>query len=133
MTFQYEDDAYRSQIYARMQEKDTAELLEIWQENNRTEWTEEAFDAIRAILSERLGQVPEQGKPEDESDEMLDEEEVRGSGVENSEDRRLYRLVVWANTISWASLFAAIGFTFFHLINTYFLCIHLHSGQIFGL
>ena len=47
-------------IHARMQEKDTQELVAIWSENDRVEWSSEAFDAVRSILLERLGTLPSQ-------------------------------------------------------------------------
>ena len=47
-------------IYQNMKLKETDELLEIWFENDRTEWSEDAFEAIHSILFERLGDVPPQ-------------------------------------------------------------------------
>ena len=43
-----------------MKLKETEELLEIWSDNDRLEWSDEAFEAIRVILLERLGEVPPQ-------------------------------------------------------------------------
>lgn len=43
-----------------MELKETKELLEIWSNNDRLEWSDEAFEAIHAILLERLGEVPSQ-------------------------------------------------------------------------
>ena len=51
------------QIYDRMSLKETDELLEIWQKNDRFEWSDEAFDAINEILKERDVKIPEQGEP----------------------------------------------------------------------
>lgn len=45
-----------------MRLKDTQELLEIWSKNDRSEWSGEAFEAIRVLLSERLESVPVQGE-----------------------------------------------------------------------
>jgi hypothetical protein len=42
-----------------MRLKETEELPEVWLENNREKWTDEAFEAVRAILQERLDEVPE--------------------------------------------------------------------------
>ncbi len=74
-------DDLRDQIYNNMNMRDTDELLDIWQTNNRYEWTDTAFDVIRQILQQRIGQLPEQDEPvygedtedateEDEADEM---------------------------------------------------------------
>jgi hypothetical protein len=43
--------------------KDSDELLDIWQENDRVEWSDTAFDVIKEILIERLGEVPPQNEP----------------------------------------------------------------------
>jgi len=48
------------QVYARLNERETDELLKIWEENDRNMWTETAFQAIYKILQERLGSVPTQ-------------------------------------------------------------------------
>lgn len=43
-----------------MQLKDSDELLKIWIQNDRLEWSDEAFLIVHDILLERLGSVPEQ-------------------------------------------------------------------------
>jgi hypothetical protein len=48
-------------IYQNMRLKETDELLEIWSENDRLEWSDDVFTAIYSILLERLGNVPPQG------------------------------------------------------------------------
>ena len=53
----------RDQIYRNLNTRESDELLEIWQENNRAEGSDTAFDAIREILTERLGNVPSQNEP----------------------------------------------------------------------
>ncbi len=53
----------QEQIIDRMQEKETEELIAIWQENDRNVFTDEAFQAIEAILIERLGKLPERKTP----------------------------------------------------------------------
>lgn len=65
----------RQQIHDRMNLKETDELLEIWQANDRFEWSDEAFDVIKEILQERVADIPEQGEPvyehiEEESDKL---------------------------------------------------------------
>jgi hypothetical protein len=47
-----------AQIRVRLQSRDTGELLEIWQDHDENRWTPEAFEAIRQILRERLGEEP---------------------------------------------------------------------------
>ena len=53
----------RKQIYDRLNQKETDELVEIWKKNDQVEWTEDAFNIIREILLERLGEIPSQGDP----------------------------------------------------------------------
>ena len=64
-------DPLHDQIHDRLQEKDTGELLEIWKNNNRDEWSDTAFSIIHDILLERLGsEPPPQGAPfEEEAEE----------------------------------------------------------------
>jgi hypothetical protein len=59
MADQKERNHYEQQIYNQMRLKETEELPEVWLENNREKWTDEAFEAVRAILQERLDEVPE--------------------------------------------------------------------------
>ncbi len=68
------ESGLRPAIESKMREKDTEELLEIWQTNDRREWTAETFDIIHQILIERLGSVPEQEEEVDdeESNILLD-------------------------------------------------------------
>lgn len=47
-------------IKKKLSKKDTEDLLRMWTENNREKWRDEAFDAVRQILSERGMEPPEQ-------------------------------------------------------------------------
>ena len=64
---------FRSQIYENMNLKDTDELLDIWQANDHSEWSDAAFDVAKEILVKRLGELPPQDDPslkdEDENDD----------------------------------------------------------------
>lgn len=51
----------RKQIYGTLNLKDTDELLDIWEANNKEEWSESAFDVIKDILTGRSVEIPEQG------------------------------------------------------------------------
>ena len=81
----------RKQIYKNMNVKDTDELLDLWQTNNRVEWSDEAFEAIKDILKERDMEIPEQDDPiyenieedEDMEDDGLDEWEAKVLDDEN--------------------------------------------------
>ncbi len=59
MTLQRRSSLSKS-IYQNMKLKETDELLEIWSDNDRLEWSDETFEVIRVILLERLGEVPPQ-------------------------------------------------------------------------
>lgn len=50
-------------IYDSMNLKNTDELVDIWVTNDRVQWSEAAFDAIREILSHRLAELPAQNAP----------------------------------------------------------------------
>lgn len=53
-------DDYRSQLTSTLGMKETEELLDIWQTNDRVEWSDSAFDVIREILTSRGVELPEQ-------------------------------------------------------------------------
>ncbi len=46
-------------IYSNLNRKETNELLNIWTEQNKNEWTEIALEVVKQILLERLGEIPE--------------------------------------------------------------------------
>jgi DNA-directed RNA polymerase subunit RPC12/RpoP len=87
----------RDQIYNNMNMKDTDELIEIWETNNRYEWSDTAFEVVRQILSNRIGELPEQDDPvfdektEDDSDneEENDEDEAGISKLADPDDENL--------------------------------------------
>lgn len=51
-----------AQIRKNMEEKSLEELLRIWQENDREQWSEKAFEAIKQLLLERGETLPDQKK-----------------------------------------------------------------------
>lgn len=87
----------RTQIYAKLQEKSTEELLEIWNQQDREEWTDLAFGVIEEILMARTGGLPE---PQQISGEREEEQ----SEIE----KRLDRIATWAKGLSGAVLGLAI-------------------------
>ena len=68
----------RQQIHNELKLRETEDLLEIWRANDHEEWSDTAFEVIRDILSERLGEVPPQQLSDDEQDE---EESYRHDGL----------------------------------------------------
>ena len=51
------------EIKARMGQKANEELLAIWGKNDRKEWSDDAFEVIRQVLTERKVTIPEQPAP----------------------------------------------------------------------
>lgn len=64
----------RQQTYEAMDDMDTAELIEIWQQADHQEWTDLAFDAVHQILLERIGEVPAREPQEQETEDQEPEE-----------------------------------------------------------
>jgi hypothetical protein len=91
------DDELRAQIYNRMNQKETDELIAIWQTHDSEEWTETAFDVVKDILLNRLGELPPQDEVLEETGQ--DEEELAPAEdddvlleTEESEDSELEEL-----------------------------------------
>lgn len=80
----------RRQIYDNLNLKETDELLDIWQVNNRAEWSDQAFEIIRDILKERSVEIPEQNEPVYElQEEIVDEEMPEDEGLDEWEAKAL--------------------------------------------
>lgn len=62
----------RKQIRGHLNLKTTDELLDIWQTNDRVEWSEAAFEEIKEILAERGEEMSEQDEPINEHVEEVD-------------------------------------------------------------
>jgi hypothetical protein len=100
-------DLLYNQIYNNLNQKSDDELLEIWQKNNRYEWTDTTFEAIQQILTERGEEVPPQGpailEPErnDEADFIEDDlsEEDEESQTEFYKPVDVLLLIDW---LGWA-------------------------------
>lgn len=80
------------EIRRTLDTRDTEELLEIWQKNDRAEWTLEAFAAIREILMARNVNLPVQNEYIVETEEEPDTYHNR---------QRLDRISSWARGLSW--------------------------------
>jgi hypothetical protein len=94
-------DSEKQQILEQMQKKDTDELVQIWKAHDRTEWTETAFEIIRDILLERLGELPQQNDGNDQT-ESADEEVDTYHNPDH-----LLRIAVWGRALS--QLFLILG------------------------
>lgn len=99
-------DRFRSMLYDKFNLRETDELLAIWEENNRFEWSDVTFDVIREILQERLGEVPPQGEPilepvePDEPDADADAEETHPNSPVFYNPRQVLRLSAWTHRLA---------------------------------
>jgi len=89
------DPSREPYLLSKMREKDTDELLFIWQQNDRQVWTDDAFDAVHKVLHERNIEVPEQASPANLSERVTDVS-------------RLNTIAAWANSFSWVILGIAV-------------------------
>jgi hypothetical protein len=88
-------------IRRSLEDRDTAELLEIWQKNDPGEWSPEAFQAIREILIERIGSVPDQQAREPEAQgEVESESEPESEPDTYYERKNMIRLASRAKNLS---------------------------------
>jgi hypothetical protein len=108
-------DSLYSQIHNNLNLRTTNELLEIWQKNNRYEWTDTAFEAIQKILVERGEEVPPQGPPilqseegdeSDLSDNELSEETLAPTTFYDPVDALL--LIDWLEWTGKAAILVAV-------------------------
>jgi len=76
----------RQQIHNELNLRETEDLLEIWRTNDHEEWSDTAFEVIKEILSERLGEVPSQELP---SQEQEGEERFEDDGLAEWEAKLL--------------------------------------------
>lgn len=121
-----QDDPIQKQLYNRLSEKETEELVAIWQENDRGAWSEAAFAAIQKILLERLGELPEQAPPVDEGDDADDADE--GQYVPRyPNDNRLIWLAETSKMVSWAAL--AVGLVYAVLKLGYYFWVQFPPAQ----
>jgi hypothetical protein len=90
------NDDFRNQVFNNLSLKETDELVEIWQTNDHTQWSDTAFDVIRGILQGRLGTIPQQDEPIYEHSEPgidYDFEDKRNNIAELSEINDIEGLV----------------------------------------
>ena len=107
----------RDQVYKNLNLKETGELLEIWQENDRVEWSDTAFDVMKEILVKRLGETPPQDKPiyENVDDELGDEaygfDELELKIIDEETDAVFYdpfEVLQVSKSLEWAAQIAII-------------------------
>jgi hypothetical protein len=100
----------RKQIYSSLNLKQTDELIDIWQKNDRVEWTETTFEVLREILQERLGELPPQNEPVFEYIEEIDEID-RDVIIDDDDNPPVFykpKEVLWLETWLYRAAIAAI-------------------------
>jgi len=76
------NDDFRNQVFHTFNQKETDTLIRIWQKNDRSAWSDTAFDVIQEILQNRLGKLPLQVAPGEKSSEpeyegLIENDEIR--------------------------------------------------------
>lgn len=73
------------QIRSNFQQKDLYELLAIWRSNNRTMWSDTAFEVLHEVLKERIREIPPQNDPILADEELIEEVYGENDGLEEWE------------------------------------------------
>jgi len=72
------DEKLVKEIATKMEEKGTEELVKILKDNNKEEWSEDAFEAIRRILVSKGENLPEQPSQKSVAKGLAEGSELRG-------------------------------------------------------
>lgn len=102
-------DSLSKQIRSNMELKETDELLQIWKSNDLTEWSPQALEIVKEILTSRLGELPEQQPPVTEklqADETLPYEFFFSIWVK---PRQTIRQIIEKNPTKYVILLAALS------------------------
>jgi len=100
----------QAQIESAMRDRETAELIDIWQKHDQDEWREEALEAVREILIERLGRLPD----------PVGADDFRNiAPIQFPTDQKIIWVAVTANNLSWIVAFVALASISFQLFNTF--------------
>jgi hypothetical protein len=84
-------------IFLKIREKSTEELISIWAENNRKKWSQEEFNAIQSVLSERLGNLPPQKTVQESKNIPIKAERISNNGSPREVLRGL--LIIFASIV----------------------------------
>lgn len=118
-----QSNALNKKLYENMRQKSSDELLQIWKENDRTEWSDEAYTAISQILTERNVSLPVQQTPativEADSDPNAD---------------ALVRLSTWAQLMAWVALVVTLGISGINIVSIFMSTgLNIGIGEIFNI
>jgi hypothetical protein len=73
------------QIRINFRQKDIYELLDIWRSNNRTIWSDTAFEILHEVLKERIREIPPQNDPVLGNEDLNEEVYGENDGLEEWE------------------------------------------------
>ena len=106
------------QTRASLETRGTKELLDIWHLHDGDEWTDEAFQAVHDILSDRLGSVPEPDPSQALGVKEDDEDETAWPDFLHDTDK-VFSLSYWARVLAWAMLLLYVGTTTWNVVNSW--------------
>lgn len=101
----------RQQIYGSLNQKESDDLIGIWEANDRTKWTDLALDVVKEILLERNIDLPDQNAP------VLDNGEEDALASSESDDDNapvFYRpgevvgLALWIDKVAIAAIVVSV-------------------------
>ena len=116
------DNPLRKPIHENFSQKETDEIIQIWQENNRHEWSDLTFEVIQQILQERGVEIPPQNDPQFELEPEQDAEEVESEKQLPPDNQPVFykpqQLIFFADAASvaaWVTLatYIVIGLWYF--------------------
>ena len=91
-----DNNSLKKQIRESMFLKETEALIEIWDNDDHEEWSDDAFEVVQEILHERLGRVPTRKKRKS----IVIPIQTSVSYAES----KFIKYLSWAKTSSWIAL-----------------------------
>jgi len=120
----------REQIYKTLNLKNTDELLEIWETNDREEWSDTAFEVIEEILQGRGVEIPEQ---QVDNSEGFTKQELKIIDDDNPpefyDSFEVLQLIKWLKWASIASIVIALAFGLFAWIVTRSIFLQIYGAE----
>jgi hypothetical protein len=116
-------ERWLAQMRSIWEQKDTDELLAVWNEDDRTAWTDDTFEVIRQVLIARIGRLPPRGAGR-RSDEarrpnrltrivLLVWNRIRSQPLKSLQlllASAGMALMVWGSLLPWSCYYPALAF-----------------------
>lgn len=104
-------ESRRKHMLLLFDQKETDELVTIWQRRDREKWTDEALDVVREILLDRLGELPPNAPHAGEVEISIENSSIEDAIALEQDDNEpvfykpaeVLRLVKW---MKWGTLIA---------------------------